>query len=251
MIMATSKKTKSNSNSAELELNPLIQVFTDESNETNEFEKSNQLVYSYEGSRTVPGFIPPELEQKAVVNDIPKFVPEQKATLGVYKLNPNAILPKYATAGSRCFDICACIDENTEIDVFSPHNVNFKIKPTIHRGQNKYGIFVEPFHRVMVPTGLIFDIPKEYSILFYPRSGLSLKFGITLVNSIGVVDSDYVEQSYILIINNSDISFRINHGDKICQAELVFNSPRIEFEEISERPMQKTERVGGFGSTGV
>jgi len=58
-----------------------------------------------------------------------------------------------------------------------------------------------------VPTGLIFDIPLGFSLRIHPRSGLSYRRGISLSNCEGVIDSDYVEQTFVSVINNSDVTF--------------------------------------------
>jgi len=84
----------------------------------------------------------------------------------------------------------------------------------------------------------------------YARSGLSTKTGLCLANSVGVIDSDYVEEVFVPIINNSDQMVPLYHGDRIAQAELVLDT-RVEPVYILERPRRKTDRDGGFGSTGV
>jgi dUTP pyrophosphatase len=102
----------------------------------------------------------------------------------------------------------------------------------------------------MVPTGLIFDIPKGYSIRVHARSGMSLKQGLVLANSEGVIDSDYVEETFVLIMNVSDNGHWLTPGDRIAQAELV-KQEQFKIEERKTRPTVKTDRVGGMGSTGV
>ena len=103
--------------------------------------------------------------------------------------------------------------------------------------------------RVMVPTGLILDIPEGYSVRLHSRSGLAWKDGIYLTNCEGVIDSDYVEPVFVMLTSISQSPKHIKHGDRICQAELV-EKIYHEFEEINEPPSQKTDRYGGFGSTG-
>jgi len=141
--------------------------------------------------------------------------------LKVYKLHETAILPKHATEQSACFDISA------------------------------YGNWVIPAnHTIMVETGLIFDIPIGYSIRIHPRSGLAFKKGITLLNAEGIIDSDYTDELKILLYNTSNIDFFVHQGDRIAQGELV-KSLDYTIEECYAAPTQKTDRVGGFGSTGV
>jgi dUTP pyrophosphatase len=113
------------------------------------------------------------------------------------------------------------------------------------------GVLLCPKDRVLAPTGLIFDIPKEYSIRIHPRSGLSLKEGLTLANAQGVIDSDYMEETFVMLTNLSSRNINIPNLSRICQGELVKNN-RASFEEIKERPTRdNTNRKGGFGSTGT
>jgi dUTP pyrophosphatase len=113
------------------------------------------------------------------------------------------------------------------------------------------GILLCPKDRVLAPTGLIFDIPKDYSIRIHPRSGLSLKDGLTLANAQGVIDSDYMEETFVMLTNLSTRNVTVGNLNRICQGELVKNN-RVSFEQIGERPTRdNTNRKGGFGSTGT
>ena len=102
----------------------------------------------------------------------------------------------------------------------------------------------------MVPTGLILDIPIGYSVRLHPRSGLSLKQGLVLANAQGIIDSDYVEELFVLMYNMSDNVMTINNGDRICQGELI-KTDKYTIEETLIQPKIKTDRKGGMGSTGV
>jgi dUTP pyrophosphatase len=103
---------------------------------------------------------------------------------------------------------------------------------------------------MIVPTGLIFDIPEGYSLRIHARSGLSLKQGLVLVNSEAVIDSDFVHETSVLLVNTSNNPISVRHGDRIAQAELV---PVLsyDFSEIKKAPKDKTSRKGGLGSTGI
>ncbi len=105
-------------------------------------------------------------------------------------------------------------------------------------------------HTIAISTGLILDIPVGYSVRIHPRSGLAYKKGITLLNAEGIIDSDYTDELKILLYNTSNMDFIIQHGDRIAQGELVKNLDYV-IEECYNAPVQKTDRVGGFGSTGV
>ena len=102
----------------------------------------------------------------------------------------------------------------------------------------------------MIPTGYILDIPEGYSVRLHPRSGLSLRHGIVLANCEAVIDSDYFDELFLLIQNNSEVSVNIHHGERLAQAELVKCEKYI-IEETSVQPTQRTDRVGGLGSTGL
>lgn len=111
-------------------------------------------------------------------------------------------------------------------------------------------IVVQPGDRVMVPTGLIFDIPEGYSVRLHARSGASLKQGLVLANAEGVIDSDYVNEVMVLVYNISQNQIVINAGDRIAQGELV-KDIEYSISESAARPGVKTNRTGGMGSTGV
>jgi dUTP pyrophosphatase len=103
---------------------------------------------------------------------------------------------------------------------------------------------------MMISTGVVFDIPVGYSVRVHARSGLALKAGLVMANAEGIIDSDYTEETKILVLNISNIPIRINHGDRIAQAEMV---PVLSYDLVSttEDINQKTSRAGGFGSTGI
>ena len=173
--------------------------------------------------------------------------------VGLYKVKPHATAPEYATPGSMCFDLKACFDEGDVVTGYTSNNVkaNFNVvRMRTADGGVASGISIPAHQRALVPTGLIFDLPAGFALLLYPRSGMSLKQGAKLGNCVGVVDSDYVEQTYAIIQNDADIPLTIMSGDKICQGEVVEVPPQANFIISSEPPAQKTTRAGGFGSTG-
>ena len=106
-----------------------------------------------------------------------------------------------------------------------------------------------PNIRVLIPTGLIFDIPDGHVMKMFIRSSQALKKGLTMANGVGIIDSDYVEESFIMLENISDSMATIHHGERIAQC-LIEKTSRVKIVEVTERPGQKTEREGGFGSTG-
>lgn len=109
-----------------------------------------------------------------------------------------------------------------------------------------------PLDRVMVPTGLFFEIPKGVEGQVRARSGLSLKKGLTTVNGIGTIDSDYRGELNVLLINLSKEDVTIEDGDRIAQ--IVFTRyETCQWEEVKKpEDLSKTVRGdGGFGHTGV
>lgn len=167
--------------------------------------------------------------------------------LKVYRCNENAQLPEKATKGSAGFDLKACLTLGSKIKTFNPWNKEVEVP--VKNVSGSPSIQIHPGYRVMVPTGLIFDIDPDHVLKVYSRSGISLKKGVMVVNGVGVVDSDYVNESFVLLYNTSDGPITISHGDRIAQA-ILERTEYYEIEEISEAPSQKTERDGGFGSTG-
>ena len=112
-------------------------------------------------------------------------------------------------------------------------------------------ITIHPFQRVLVPTGLILDIPAGHSVRIHPRSGNAIKKGLSFINCEGIVDSDYIDPLMVPVINLSDVqTIVINNNDRIAQGELI-KDLSYNIEEISSPPEQKTDREGGFGSTGA
>jgi len=165
-------------------------------------------------------------------------------TLNVFKTHPDVNIPSFQTDQSACFDIAVNLAGKTTFSGYSKTNSKFTKDVYLDL------IYVMPGDRILIPTGLIFDIPQGYSIRLHPRSGLSLKNGLVLANSEGVIDSDYTNETFILMTNISENSQHIKNHDRIAQAELVKNVP-FTFAEISTAPSQKTDRIGGMGSTGT
>jgi dUTP pyrophosphatase len=163
--------------------------------------------------------------------------------LGVYKIHEDAKLPEYGTTASACFDLCAYIPTGSTVDFFDPTNKKNTIEISDAR------LILKPNHRYMVPTGIIFDIPQSYHIKVHPRSGQAIKQGLITVNNTGIIDEDYIEECKCLMINISGINISIKNHERIAQAEVCRVEP-IWIHEIGDRPTQKTDRDGGFGSTG-
>ena len=110
-------------------------------------------------------------------------------------------------------------------------------------------ISIVPGARVLIPTGLYIQLPYGYEAQIRPRSGLALKYGITVLNTPGTIDADYRGEICVCLINHSKHSFKVYHGDRIAQ--IIFSKvEQAALVEVSE--LVNTKRGdGGFGHTGI
>ena len=139
------------------------------------------------------------------------------------KLDDKAMIPVRATAGSAGLDIFACLDTPV----------------TLGAGEIK-----------MIPTGLTAEPDdNDVALLIYPRSGLSTRYGVTLANCVGVVDSDYRGAWFIPLINNGNLPFTVEHGMRIAQ--LIPTRILIPEIEVSDNLSETVRGSDGFGSSGI
>jgi dUTP pyrophosphatase len=177
-------------------------------------------------------------QSKAVFNDQSDFFTNgdtMSKTLKVKRVHDNAILPKYQTAGSACFDLHAA---------------------TV-AGMTQIGSNVEQGFPVTCGTGLAFEIPEGYVMLVYSRSGHGFKHQVRLSNCVGVVDQDFTGEVMVQLVSDEEwlsesdlghVPFFVRPGDRIAQAMLI-PVDQWAIEETSE--LKETERGDkGFGSTG-
>ena len=140
----------------------------------------------------------------------------------VKKVREGAIVPKRATEGSAGADLYACISEP---------------------------ITIAPGQLVKIPAGIAIELAdKGLAAFLFARSGLGVKHGITLSNSVGVVDSDYRGEICVGLCNVSDEPYTVSPDERIAQMVImpVVNAEFIEADNLSD-----TERgEGGFGSSG-
>lgn len=143
-------------------------------------------------------------------------------TLKIEKLPHNKYLPEYQTEGSAGMDLCAAIE-----------------KP----------VTLKPFERKLIPTGIKIELEKGFEAQVRPRSGISIKHGITLVNCVGTIDEDYRGEVCVPVINLSTKEYTIQPSERIAQMVIS----RVEKAQILvTTELSKTERAsGGFGSTGL
>jgi dUTP pyrophosphatase len=114
-----------------------------------------------------------------------------------------------------------------------------------HQGQ----LTIAPGQRVLIPTGMCFEIPEGFEVQVRPRSGLSLKTNLLVVNSPGTIDADYRGEIKIIMGNFGNEPIDIQHGDRIAQLVLA---PVVQAKFVEVDQLGNTKRsTGGFGSTGV
>lgn len=145
-----------------------------------------------------------------------------KNDIKVLKKKDTAIIPKQATVGSAGFDLYACIDEP---------------------------IIVAPSALIKIPTGIAIGIEnKDIAGFVFARSGLGIKYGITLSNGVGVIDSDYRGEIQIGLCNLSKKEYTITPNERIAQIVFmpVYMTSLIEVNELPQ-----TDRgENGLGSSG-
>ena len=143
-------------------------------------------------------------------------------SLKVHLLDSRASLPEKGTEGSACYDLRVILDEP------------FLLK-------------AHTFH--LFHTGLAIELPShDYVAMLYSRSGMGVKHGITLTNSVGVIDSDYRGEVCVSLINQSDEDYLVQPGDRIAQL-MISPVCSLPIEVVSQ--LTDSDRgQGGFGSTG-
>jgi dUTP pyrophosphatase len=130
-------------------------------------------------------------------------------------------LPEYATPGASGMDLRAFIEQP---------------------------VTLQPMERILVPTGLFFEIPAGYEAQVRPRSGMAIKQGITCLNTPGTIDSDYRGEIKVILINLSGEQQVIRNGDRIAQV-VIQKVEKVQW--IVAEAISETDRNdGGFGHTG-
>jgi len=113
-------------------------------------------------------------------------------------------------------------------------------------------IYIEPFGRALVPTGLRLDIPENYEIQVRSKSGLALKQGLMVLNSPGTVDQGYTGEIKVILFNTTNGKIKIEKGQKIAQGVLcpVVSGRWVKIKEVKSVE-DKDRSDKGFGSTGI
>ncbi len=141
--------------------------------------------------------------------------------LKIQRLPHNRILPEYKTKGAAGMDLSAAISEP---------------------------VLLKPLSRALIPTGIKIELEHGYEAQIRPRSGLSIKHGITLINCVGTIDEDYRGEVCIPVVNLSSEDYTIMPDERIAQM-VISKVNQAEIQVVTE--LSETERnEGGFGSTG-
>lgn len=109
-------------------------------------------------------------------------------------------------------------------------------------------VIIRPLERILIPTGLYVEIPEGFEAQIRPRSGLALKYGITVLNTPGTIDSDYRGEIGVILVNLSSEEFIVKNGDRICQM-VIARHETIQW-DLSENLESTRRGEGGFGHTG-
>ena len=141
--------------------------------------------------------------------------------LKIERLENNRILPEYKTNGAAGMDLSAAISEP---------------------------ITLKPLERKLIPTGLKIELEHGYEAQIRPRSGLSIKHGITLINCVGTIDEDYRGEVCVPVVNISNEEYTIQPDERIAQM-IIARVEQAQIKVVAE--LTSTARgEGGFGSTG-
>jgi dUTP pyrophosphatase len=133
-------------------------------------------------------------------------------------------MPEYQSADAAGFDLAAAIPEGV-------------------------ATMLAPGARMLVPTGLVFQLEPGFEAQIRPRSGLALKHGVTVLNAPGTVDADYRGEVQVILVNHGRAAFEITRGMRIAQCVIA---PAIRAMIRRVEAAEETARgSGGFGSTGV
>lgn len=147
----------------------------------------------------------------------------QPITVKFLKLEHSVGTPTYATEGSSGFDLPAAVE---------------------------IPIIIKSGEWIQIPTGLVFEIPASFEGQIRARSGLAHKYGVTVLNAIGTIDSDYREEVKVLLINHGRNDFEVGPGHRIAQL-VVAPVNRVTLIEITNTSLSDSTRKGGFGSSGL
>jgi dUTP pyrophosphatase len=146
----------------------------------------------------------------------------EETVLKIEKLENFVELPAYKSEYASGMDLCAAIKED---------------------------IILKPMERKLIPTGIKIELQKGFEAQVRPRSGLSIKNGVSLVNCVGTIDADYRGEVCVPLINLSNEDFTVKKGDRIAQ--MVIAPVLFAKIEVAQSLSDTKRGQGGFGSTGI
>lgn len=182
--------------------------------DTEEFQQVKQIIKDN-------GITSEQLWNLMTSNAIDEIISRRTIDVKIQRLTESATIPTYSHISDACADIYA--DEEVTIMPGETHAVS---------------------------TGIALAIPDGFVIHVYPRSGLSMKTGLRLANSTGIIDAGYRDELKVLIWNTGEVPYHIEKGMRIAQMDIM-ESPVINFEEVSDVKSIAGDRLGGFGSSGL
>lgn len=155
-------------------------------------------------------------------------------------------LPSYATIGSAGLDLMACFD-NKEMSSARIYHKTGEVE--VRELSVDSVVTILPGERALIPTNIKTELPMERVLIAPSRSGLSVKKGIIIINSPGVIDEDYRGVIGLTPINLSNEPFSIKHGDALGQI-ILMKYEKVEWCEV-EKLSETSRGAGGFGHTGI
>jgi dUTP pyrophosphatase len=205
------------------DLNEVLQSMSDDDVDPKEIENLMEFINTIDESNVNYDSLMKNLslDFEQLEKEMENFTP--KLDVSYKKSNENTIDPKYVYESDSGFDL------------YSVENM-----------------WIHPFSRVLIPTGLHIDIPDGYEIQVRSKSGLALKQGLMVLNSPGTVDQGYLGEIQVILFNTTNEKVKIDKGQKIAQAVLcpVVSGKWVNF--ILKNELENKDRnENGFGSTGV
>lgn len=150
-----------------------------------------------------------------------RFYMDYNNIVKLLKVREGAIIPSRATVGAAGLDLYACIDND---------------------------IILEPGETRLVPTGISMSLPNHLAAFIFARSGLAVKQGISLCNTVGVIDSDYRGEICVALFNHGKNSYKVEVNERIAQMVVM---PICNFVfELTDKLDKTARNEKGFGSTG-
>lgn len=207
---------------------------------------------------------PLDQDRSELLKSIEYLTENELEDLGIFAMFDDVQLPEYShKKGDSGFDIRAYLSSSNLEDLLSSyHNLDIseynkdihdfieKEKVTID-DKDIIQLRVKPGAKILIPTGIKMNIPDGYEIQVRPRSGISAKTGLFVCNAPGTVDSNYVGELKIILMNLGNKEEIIAHNDRIAQLVLC-KVTGVKIKKIEEDDLKKTDRSFlGFGSTGL